>query len=910
MDADSRAAADQSQRALRRRGTHQSYRPRPQLTSSNRGKANAELRRQRELDANSTFTEANELIGTIKGSTSSSKAGSSGAEEARAVSEDLASYARSGTSEGGGTDSILRSDAEVQRDEDGGQIYAGQDEASRREDSDCAMDGVLQDRATSSVESRQSASGRCPLSSPGVDTDMQVESGTVGQDEHGRHAAVYEEHLSPPLAKKARIEYDDDDEFDDAEDDDFYEQLVAGNTLDWEAAVTSNTASVAAPVSAGECAEVDEEDDYVARNRESYPATDGFRWSNNKEIKLGTKAVETAQKLLDKIKKETEAMEHPYNFERQSSPGRSAHGSQPTPPRATLTPISRSILNTRRGLAAREAQASSSQTSSLVSAFSTGKVLEDAAKSRQFEMTKPPSTPIQPPLTILNTPDRSTDRPTFIPAVQTPNRARGAVRLGTTARSTHMQSASARSNSSPSGSLISTPSRATVTFPRTPRISLGMTPRRTAPSSAQRFKTPFKDESRHGGAQSSSSTTSRSPELFKIPQASLSVFLPIGAQSRVGKAAKAGERQLRPVVFDLDKPALDRKGLRLMGFSPECTSAADVTEHLNAEDCDSIQQILSKPARAKQFAFDVEGRLCGVVTALAMLREAASGGAEVCKAWVENHYVLILWKLAAYTRHVLDDRYWCWEEVCRQLKYRYERELRLGHRSAIYHIQRQTLPATTPMVLCVYEVPDYSGDEGSSQSIVLTDGWHLIRAKLDQTLAGVLRPSDSSPSHKARIRLGTKIAIQGACLESASDGSEPMKAFDVSCLRIGGNAAKLARWDAKLGFAKRPFVATTRSLSAHGGVVPLMDVVITRLYPPAFSGDDPCPGYRGVPNMVVEWGQVEEEERQRAWDRHIEEQAWEIEQEHREERAPLERIICQLNEAYEGLTDHSYDDCE
>lgn len=47
-------------------------------------------------------------------------------------------------------------------------------------------------------------------------------------------------------------------------------------------------------------------------------------------------------------------------------------------------------------------------------------------------------------------------------------------------------------------------------------------------------------------------------------------------------------------------------------------------------------------------------------------------------------------------------------------------------------------------------------------------------------------------------------------------------------LRISSNGCHLAPWHAKLGFQAQPFIATLGSLTADGGLVPVMDVKIVK----------------------------------------------------------------------------------
>lgn len=88
----------------------------------------------------------------------------------------------------------------------------------------------------------------------------------------------------------------------------------------------------------------------------------------------------------------------------------------------------------------------------------------------------------------------------------------------------------------------------------------------------------------------------------------------------------------------------------------------------------ALKQITPKTALFFSF-FSDDGRSLGSTEALAHLQSA--GCKDATQAWVDNHWSLILWKLAGMAAlnpsQELDDvnRRWCWEEVLRQLLYRY-----------------------------------------------------------------------------------------------------------------------------------------------------------------------------------------------------------------------------------------------
>lgn len=132
----------------------------------------------------------------------------------------------------------------------------------------------------------------------------------------------------------------------------------------------------------------------------------------------------------------------------------------------------------------------------------------------------------------------------------------------------------------------------------------------------------------------------------------------------------------------------------------------------------------------------------------------------------------------------------------------------------------------------------------------LTDGWYHIRALTDDCLARAL--------DKGRIKIGQKLGIAGAKLESGADGCEVLEAYEKSHLVLAGNSTHLARWDARLGAQGQPFVAALSSLSVDGGPIVLMDIVLDKVFPLAFMSADRSA--REAP-----WNEEEEQTRADAW---------------------------------------------
>ena len=75
-------------------------------------------------------------------------------------------------------------------------------------------------------------------------------------------------------------------------------------------------------------------------------------------------------------------------------------------------------------------------------------------------------------------------------------------------------------------------------------------------------------------------------------------------------------------------------------------------------------------------------------------------------------------------------------------------------------------------------------------------------------------------------------------LDSGSDGAEVFEAFDSSRLIVSANSSSLARWDAKLGVQPHPFVAGLSSLSVDGGIIVLMDIIVDKIFPLAYTPAD------------------------------------------------------------------------
>ncbi|KAH8102418.1 hypothetical protein BXZ70DRAFT_928500 [Cristinia sonorae] len=376
---------------------------------------------------------------------------------------------------------------------------------------------------------------------------------------------------------------------------------------------------------------------------------------------------------------------------------------------------------------------------------------------------------------------------------------------------------------------LPTPVTATTNLPLlnvTPqKKTLGITPRRT--NGKSRFVTPFKPGMKPG-------EPGRAQLEQKSPEKAKDVISPY--------RGKGKGRETNPFLAE---PPPNRKiPLSESKWVPQQHTSKD----LESMDINIAELKLITPQTALYYAFHsatpnpyTASQLPGIAatlgTSAALAELLARGCTLATKGWVENHWALVLWKLAGMVCLAPEDeknpakKRWCWSEVIRQLQYRYERDLNSTSRPPIRLITTRDTPPTAPMVLCVSNIiwPNEDGAEDNSSvpELEVTDGWYRIRAQLDTCLVKAVR--------KSRIRIGGKLATVGARLSSDSkDPAEPLEAYSTTTLCLTGNSTHLAPWYAKLGFQRHPFIATLRSLSPDGGVVAIADLVIEKEYPVAY----------------------------------------------------------------------------
>ncbi|KAI6136380.1 hypothetical protein F5141DRAFT_24654 [Pisolithus sp. B1] len=405
----------------------------------------------------------------------------------------------------------------------------------------------------------------------------------------------------------------------------------------------------------------------------------------------------------------------------------------------------------------------------------------------------------------------------------------------------------------------------------TPRVQssqrqLGFTTASGRSAAKPRFVTPFK-----GGKRPTSwnTTPSRTPTALQFGTVSSPIYPRLTARKGSDDRPAARNGVSAPAIAG--RPSLASSTLRPQSYR---------AEELQGFGIDIKELMEINPRTALSYSFGAQTSSSGTSRSAALGHAAAleelqaKGCSLATKAWVENHWSLVLWKLAGMValdpRSELDPdrRRWCWSEAMRQLLYRYERDLNGSTRPPLRLIVTRDASVESPMVLCISNVtwPNGEADENGPSAapypeLEVTDGWYRLRARVDEPLARATR--------KGILRIGRKIAVAAAKLSSQrKEGSEILEAYDSTTLVINGNSSHMAPWHAKLGFQKTPFIATLNSLTPDGGNVAAMVIEIIKAYPVAYIEfvDDE----RGRKRRDGPRGEKEETELHSQWQRELE----------------------------------------
>lgn len=269
---------------------------------------------------------------------------------------------------------------------------------------------------------------------------------------------------------------------------------------------------------------------------------------------------------------------------------------------------------------------------------------------------------------------------------------------------------------------------------------------------------------------------------------------------------------------------------------------------------EAAQASLGPPGAEIVGVDDHRARLAWGSARARLLTDGARG--PLCtEAWIRHHFRCCLWRLAHQER--MEPR---WrgkrllpEVLYAQLQYRYRRELEMGQRCALSTVMARDQTAKRLMTLVVVGVPvarhpgaGTGGMDAVAQELLLADGWYAVRASLDQDLSAVVRAG--------RLGVGDKLHVFGASLAGAPTGCLPLECEvnnaagatsvggapvlsgeEEPRLRLSYNSVRPAPLSCKLGLqaVRCPRVCVS-SLRPGGGVVPCIEVVVTRATPLLF----------------------------------------------------------------------------
>ncbi|GAB4834031.1 hypothetical protein Ancab_032285 [Ancistrocladus abbreviatus] len=214
-------------------------------------------------------------------------------------------------------------------------------------------------------------------------------------------------------------------------------------------------------------------------------------------------------------------------------------------------------------------------------------------------------------------------------------------------------------------------------------------------------------------------------------------------------------------------------------------------------------------------------------------------GLNAVVEWVANHYKWIVWKLACYERCYstkFPGRILTVSNVIEELKYRYEREVNHGHRSAVKRILEGDVSPSSMVILCISAIHSVCDPEMEAHSVAtnkielstagrieLTDGWYFINAQLDVLLSQYLAAG--------KLFVGQKLRICGAGLSGWAGPLSPLEA-SMATLLLHVNGTHRACWADRLGFSRSTCTPLAfRCIKGNGGPVPRTLVGVTRIYP-------------------------------------------------------------------------------
>ena len=320
-----------------------------------------------------------------------------------------------------------------------------------------------------------------------------------------------------------------------------------------------------------------------------------------------------------------------------------------------------------------------------------------------------------------------------------------------------------------------------------------------------------------------------------------------GAMSRVAGAAAATapvtkHRSWVGLPPQLDTPALTARGVCAATVRVTSTNAADVIfsseTGMPCDIADCKGDVLSAATAAACLV--AAGKRPRLLTERCVGLEgdkSTCGGGEspaVWRAWVRNHYRWVVWKLAAASRQFGVPRL-TFENVVCELKARFECEIERASKPFLKAVlQRDTSEASLAVLVVsrlavgASELAGGKLNGGDGIQLELSDGWYCVWCEVDALLTNRVTTG--------AISVGTKLAVEGARLINTTSAVDPLSILlgdrspETPVLRIEANGVRRARASARLGAVPSSrMILPLRSISPGGGVVPLLDAIVTRV---------------------------------------------------------------------------------
>mmetsp|Transcript_2784 Transcript_2784/g.6079 ORF Transcript_2784/g.6079 Transcript_2784/m.6079 type:complete len:953 (+) Transcript_2784:1048-3906(+) len=369
------------------------------------------------------------------------------------------------------------------------------------------------------------------------------------------------------------------------------------------------------------------------------------------------------------------------------------------------------------------------------------------------------------------------------------------------------------------------------------------------------------------------------PKECGLPKRSAHITCSAGEGNALRKRDEGTKNPLTPVTINFTNPESDWNDSEQntinnphcqQSLTNRCTNLEDaiiegeMTSSREISFEDGVNEIVLSvnSENAYQIRFDTSSQTpngfandSGTVNCLGDIndyrQELVKSGCDETKlkdSWITNHTRWIVWKLASYERkfsHFLAGKKLTYQNVVRQLQYRYKQEITEGLRSPLRKILNRDIAASRMMVVMVCRTihrPTSATEptQGNSlRTLEVSDGWYSVKANLDMVLSEYV--------DKGLIKPGTKLLVSNAKLIGEEDGIDPLDSGDGTSsddcgasLTMYANSTRLAKWNTKLGFVtatnsdctQGDFLVVKRvsDIISRGGRVPVIRLFVRRVY--------------------------------------------------------------------------------